>query len=72
MPQIIGKENLPAADSPAVYVANHQSFLVSTSFLGSQKICTSQGCLKDKFLAPEAMNTDKRLVLCRTYSPYSI
>ena len=26
--QIEGKENLPAADSPAVYVANHQSFMV--------------------------------------------
>ncbi|CAL8469963.1 g9505 [Coccomyxa elongata] len=25
--EIIGKENLPAADTPAVYVANHQSFL---------------------------------------------
>ena len=28
--QIEGKENLPAADSPAVYVANHQSFMVRT------------------------------------------
>lgn len=30
--QIVGKENLPPADAPAVYVANHQSFLVSTTF----------------------------------------
>ena len=28
MMQIEGKENLPAADSPAVYVSNHQSFMV--------------------------------------------
>ena len=27
-PQIEGRENLPAKDKPAVYVANHQSFLV--------------------------------------------
>lgn len=27
--QIVGKENLPPADTPAVYVSNHQSFLVS-------------------------------------------
>ena len=26
--QIEGSENLPAKDQPAVYVANHQSFLV--------------------------------------------
>jgi 1-acyl-sn-glycerol-3-phosphate acyltransferase len=25
---IVGLENLPAADQPAVYVSNHQSFLV--------------------------------------------
>ncbi|EIE25733.1 glycerol-3-phosphate 1-acyltransferase, partial [Coccomyxa subellipsoidea C-169] len=25
--EIVGKENLPAADTPAVYVSNHQSFL---------------------------------------------
>ena len=28
--QVVGRENLPANDEPAVYVANHQSFLVST------------------------------------------
>ena len=27
--QVVGRENLPANDEPAVYVANHQSFLVS-------------------------------------------
>jgi len=26
--QVIGREHLPANDEPAVYVANHQSFLV--------------------------------------------
>ncbi len=31
--QIEGKENLPAKDQPAVYVANHQSFLVRRSVL---------------------------------------
>ena len=29
--RIEGLENLPAADQPAVYVSNHQSFLVCTS-----------------------------------------
>ena len=28
--QVVGRENLPANDEPAVYVANHQSFLVRT------------------------------------------
>ena len=28
--QVVGRENLPANDEPAVYVANHQSFLVHT------------------------------------------
>lgn len=27
--QVEGRENLPAPDQPAVYIANHQSFLVS-------------------------------------------
>ena len=31
--QIEGKENLPAKDQPAVYVANHQSFLVRRTML---------------------------------------
>ncbi len=31
--QIEGKENLPPKDQPAVYVANHQSFLVRRSVL---------------------------------------
>ena len=32
-PQIEGRENLPPKDQPAVYVANHQSFLVLPSRL---------------------------------------
>lgn len=28
--QVEGREHLPRPDEPAVYVANHQSFMVST------------------------------------------
>ena len=30
--QVEGREHLPAPEEPAVYVANHQSFLVGPSF----------------------------------------
>jgi hypothetical protein len=33
-PQIQGKENLPSSSTPAVYVANHQSFMVSQGARG--------------------------------------
>ena len=35
LPQIEGSEHLPAKDQPAVYVANHQSFLVRRTVLHS-------------------------------------
>ena len=37
--QIEGKENLPAADAPAVYVANHQSFMVRSGVNNTEPCC---------------------------------
>ena len=31
--QVEGREHLPRPDEPAVYVANHQSFMVRTNLL---------------------------------------
>ena len=41
--QIEGRENLPAKGEPAVYVANHQSFLVSNSVQRSTSCCVPSG-----------------------------
>lgn len=42
--QIEGEENLPAADSPAVYVANHQSFMVRANPNSVSRYQLMQAC----------------------------
>ena len=42
--QIEGAENLPAPDQPAVYVSNHQSFLVQSARVSFVVLCRSCAC----------------------------
>lgn len=45
MVQIEGAENLPPPNQPAVYVSNHQSFLVQSACISLVVLCWSCACV---------------------------